>query len=98
MKLWLTPSRRASSPGHCMRRWWRWWSRRLSQRPAPVDRTRDLQEVIEDAVDLGADVIRVEAKDLLSGLEQVARSRRATDLVLPFRETSGPRHVGGPPG
>ncbi len=59
----------------------------------PFDGNRDLQEVIADAVDLGADVVRVEAKDLLSGLEQVARSRRATHLVLPHRETAGLRRV-----
>lgn len=57
------------------------------------DRNRDLQEAIADAVDLGADVVRVEAKDLLSGLEQVARSRRATHLVLPHTEAAGLRRV-----
>jgi two-component system sensor histidine kinase KdpD len=59
----------------------------------PFDRNRDLQEVIADAVDLGAEIVRVEAKDLPSGLEQVAKSRRATHLVLPHRETAGLRRV-----
>ena len=51
----------------------------------PFDRNRDLQEEIDDATDLGATVVRTEAKDLLSGLEEAARARRATHLVLPHR-------------
>jgi two-component system sensor histidine kinase KdpD len=51
----------------------------------PFDRTRDLQETLDDAVDLGADVARVEAADTVAGLEQIARARRATHLVLPHR-------------
>jgi two-component system sensor histidine kinase KdpD len=53
----------------------------------PFDRARDLQEALSDALDLGADVVRIEAKDLLSGLEEVCQSRRATHLVLPHRES-----------
>lgn len=53
------------------------------------DRTRDIQEALDDAVDLGADVVRVEAADVVSGLEQVARSHRGTHLVLPHREVGG---------
>ena len=52
----------------------------------PFDRSRDLQETLDDAVDLGADVVRVEATDAASGLEQVARARRATHVVIPYRE------------
>jgi two-component system sensor histidine kinase KdpD len=55
----------------------------------PFDRTRDIQEALDDAVDLGAEVVRVEATDLVTGLEQVARSRRATHLVLPHRPVAG---------
>ena len=55
----------------------------------PFDRTRDIQEALDDAVDLGADVVRVDATDLVTGLEQVARSHRATHLVLPHREVTG---------
>ena len=54
----------------------------------PFDRTRDIQEALDDAVDLGASVVRVDAPDLAAGLEQVARSHRATHLVLPHREVS----------
>lgn len=55
----------------------------------PFDRSRDLQEAIDDAVDLGADVVRVDAEDIASGVEQVARARRATQLVVPHRKLSG---------
>ena len=59
----------------------------------PFDSNRDLQEEIADATDLGATVVRTEAKDLIAGLEQVAQSRRATHLVLPHRETAGLRRA-----
>jgi two-component system, OmpR family, sensor histidine kinase KdpD len=55
----------------------------------PFDRTRDIQEALDDAVDLGADVVRVDAADVVTGLELVARSHRATHLVLPHRELGG---------
>jgi two-component system sensor histidine kinase KdpD len=55
----------------------------------PFDERRNLQEVIDDAVDLGADVVRVEAGDLVAGLEKVALARRATHLVLPHRQATG---------
>ncbi|HSL34127.1 MAG TPA: sensor histidine kinase KdpD [Candidatus Limnocylindrales bacterium] len=54
----------------------------------PFDRVRDLQEIIDDAVDLGADVVRVEAPDEVGGLERVARNRHATHVVLPYRPSS----------
>ena len=63
----------------------------------PFDRSRDLQEVMDDAVDMGADVLRIEARDLVSGLEEAARSRRATHLVLPHTETASLRRVLGRP-
>lgn len=59
----------------------------------PFDRNRDLQEVIADATDLGATIVRTEAKDLASGLEEVATSRRATHLVLPHHEAVGLRRM-----
>jgi two-component system sensor histidine kinase KdpD len=59
-----------------------------SQR-ASFDRQRDLQEAVDDAADLGAVLVRVEAKDVFEGLEQVARSRQATHVVLPQREMGG---------
>lgn len=55
----------------------------------PFDRTRDMQEALDDAVDLGAEVVRVDADDTVAGLEQVARSHRATLLVLPHGRSPG---------
>ena len=54
----------------------------------PFDRRRDLQEALDDAVDLGAEVVRVEAADVVAGLEDAARSHRATHLVLPHQPQS----------
>ncbi|HSW41874.1 MAG TPA: universal stress protein [Patescibacteria group bacterium] len=59
----------------------------------PFDRTRDLQEAIDDAVDLGADLVRVEAPDVASGVEAVAKARRVTHLVVPHRELKGLRRL-----
>jgi two-component system sensor histidine kinase KdpD len=55
----------------------------------PFDRQRDLQEAVDDAVDLGAELVRVEASDAATGLAQIAKARRATHLVLPYRERRG---------
>ncbi len=55
----------------------------------PFDSQRDLQEALNAAVDLGADVVRIEAADVVSGIEEIARSRRATHVVLPHREVTG---------
>ncbi len=63
----------------------------------PFDRARDLQEVIDDAVDLGADVVRVQARDVASGIEQAARTRRATHVVLPYHERSRVSRLLEPP-
>ena len=57
------------------------------------DRTRDLRETIDDAVDLGADIVRVEAPDVVTGVERIARSRRVTHVVLPHRELRGVRRL-----
>jgi two-component system sensor histidine kinase KdpD len=57
------------------------------------DRKRDLQEAIDDAVDLGAQVVRVEAADVVTGLANVARSRRTSHLVLPYRPREGMKRL-----
>jgi two-component system sensor histidine kinase KdpD len=59
----------------------------------PFDRSRDRQEAIDDAVDLGADVVRVEAPDLATGLAEVARTRKATHVFVPHAELSGLRRL-----
>jgi Osmosensitive K+ channel histidine kinase len=51
----------------------------------PRDRQRDLREHLDDAVDLGAEIIQVEANDPVEAIVQTARSRRVTQVVLPYR-------------
>jgi len=46
------------------------------------DRRQDLQENVDYAVDLGAEIVREEAPDLVAGLVAIARSRRVAHLVL----------------
>jgi two-component system sensor histidine kinase KdpD len=58
---------------------------------APFDRSRDLQEAVDDAVDLGAEILRVPAPDVLTGLEQAVRDRGATHLVLAHHGARGLR-------
>jgi K+-sensing histidine kinase KdpD len=60
------------------------------------DQQRDIQEVVDDAIDLGADLVRVEAPDAASGLTQVAKARRATHLVLPFQGRKGLKRLTEP--
>ena len=55
------------------------------------DRGRDLKEAIDDAVDLGAEVVRVAAPDVVTGLEQAVRERGATHLVLGHQRARGLR-------
>ena len=57
------------------------------------DRQRDLQEAIDDAVDLGADVVRIEAPDVATGLANVARQRKASHVVLPYRSREGLKRI-----
>ena len=52
------------------------------------DRQQDLQSNIDYAVDLGAEVIRGEATDLVKGLAEVLLDQRVTHLVVAHR----PRH------
>ncbi len=57
------------------------------------DRARDTQEALDDAVDLGAEVVRQAAPDVATGLEQVARARSATHVVLPHHASTGLRRL-----
>ena len=52
------------------------------------DRQQDLQSNIDYAVDLGAEIIRGEATDLVKGLAEVLLDQRVTHLVVAHR----PRH------
>jgi two-component system sensor histidine kinase KdpD len=64
---------------------------------ASFDQRRDLQEAIDDAMDLGADLVRVEAADRLEGLVRVARDRQATHVVLPQRQEGTLQRLRGRP-
>ncbi len=46
------------------------------------DRRQDLQENVDYAVDLGAEIARLEAPDLVTGVLEIARSRRIAHVVL----------------
>jgi two-component system sensor histidine kinase KdpD len=52
----------------------------------PFDSGRDLRENLDYADELGAEVIQVEAAELVAGLTDVARRRRATHLILPHHQ------------
>ena len=56
--------------------------------PSPTatgEEARNLREVADDAADLGADVIRVEADDLASAVARLAEARGATHVVIAHR-------------
>ena len=55
---------------------------------ASSEQLRRLREHLDDAVDLGAEVLNVEASDPAEGIVNLARSRRVTRLVLPYRPSS----------
>jgi two-component system, OmpR family, sensor histidine kinase KdpD len=48
----------------------------------PFDRARDLQEHLDYAIDLGADVVQQPARDLLAGILDLGRTLRVTHIVL----------------
>ena len=54
----------------------------------PFDRARDLQEHLDYAVDLGAEVVQQPARDMIGGIIDLGRSLRVTHVVL-GRETRG---------
>ena len=51
----------------------------------PRDRQRDLREHLDDAVDVGAEILQVEASDPVEAIVRIARTRRVTQIVLPYR-------------
>jgi two-component system, OmpR family, sensor histidine kinase KdpD len=53
------------------------------------DRQRDVQLALDDAVDLGAEVLRVEAADAGEALERAVRQRRPTHVVLAHEPATG---------
>jgi len=60
---------------------------------ASSEQVRRLREHLDDAVDLGAEVLNVEASDLVDGIVDLARRRRVTRLVLPNRATGALERV-----
>ena len=55
---------------------------------APSERLRQIREQLDDATDLGAEIVTVEASDLAEGVVQVAQGRRVTRLVMPYRSST----------
>ncbi|HEX2754655.1 MAG TPA: hypothetical protein VHM48_04290 [Candidatus Limnocylindrales bacterium] len=49
---------------------------------ASFDASRDLRENLDYAADLGAEIVRLQASDLASGVVEAVRTRRATRVVL----------------
>jgi two-component system sensor histidine kinase KdpD len=61
-------------------------------RPAP-EQERHQHEAIDDAVDLGAEILRVEAPDLVAALVRAARLKRATHLFIPRQPIRGLQRI-----
>jgi two-component system, OmpR family, sensor histidine kinase KdpD len=55
---------------------------------ASSEHARRIREYLDDATDLGAEIVVVEAPDVADGIAQVARARRVTRLVMPHRTTT----------
>jgi len=55
----------------------------------PFDRRRDIAQTLDDAVDLGAEVLRVEAEDAAAGLVAALGLRHPTHVVLPHEPAGG---------
>jgi two-component system sensor histidine kinase KdpD len=64
---------------------------------ASSERTRRLREHLDDAVDLGAELLTVEASDLTEGIVGVAGGRHVTRLVLPHRASGTLERIRGKP-
>ena len=55
---------------------------------ASSERQRQIREYLDDATDLGAEIVVVDAQDVADGVVQVAQTRRVTRLVMPYRTSS----------
>jgi two-component system sensor histidine kinase KdpD len=53
------------------------------------DRFLDLQENVDYAVDLGAEIVQVEAPDLAAGLESIVKNRRVSHVFLLHHGSAG---------
>ncbi len=54
---------------------------------AASERVRRMRGHLDDATDLGAEILTIEAPDVAAGVISVARGRRATRVILPFRSS-----------
>jgi len=64
-----------------------------SDAAAPAEHGRRLRESLDDATDLGAELLSIEAADPAEGIARVAKARRVTRLVLPHRPSSALERV-----
>ncbi len=55
---------------------------------AGLEQGRRIREYLDDATDLGAEIILVEASDVAEGVERIARARRVSRLVMPLRSST----------
>ena len=55
---------------------------------ASSEQQRQIREYLDDATDLGAEIVVVDAQDVADGVVQVAQTRRVTRLVMPFRTST----------
>lgn len=60
---------------------------------APTEQIRSIREGLDDATDLGAEILVVEASDVASGIVRIVKARRVTRLVLPHRSASAIERV-----
>jgi two-component system sensor histidine kinase KdpD len=54
---------------------------------------RRIREHLDDATDLGAEILTTEAPDLAEGIVRIARARRVTRLVMPHRTSTALERV-----
>jgi K+-sensing histidine kinase KdpD len=54
---------------------------------------RRIREHLDDATDLGAEIVTTEAADLVEGIVRIARARRVTRLVMPHRTSTALERV-----
>ncbi len=60
---------------------------------ASSERMRTLREFLDDATDLGAEILMVEATDPADGIASVATARRVTRLIIPHRPSTAMERV-----
>lgn len=55
---------------------------------APSERIHRVRELLDDATDLGAEILIVEAADVAEGVATIAKARRVTRLIIAHRPSS----------